>query len=245
MALLQISFYGPFVYDFSYPENGVVQIFAPKCAGHQAGIFSAKTEHPLRGRPQYGNQLIYSLAGSVFDPYDYEPPELCGCRELILNIPPTNPPQDYKAASFCLEVPMPAYVYPLNPSPDLEVVTTGTPCGKLRRYATGLRFYYEAKLSQIITLSICGNVIWESDFDEVCDSGVSNSDVIVRYANTAPEDPDHGDAAECFSRIAGLCGQSDWWLSYEDPQNPGVPSGFVRNGSDCGAPIMTVGADTS
>lgn len=236
MGILQLSFYGPFVYDFTYDRASTL-IFAPKCSGHQAGLFTAKTEYPLRGRPHYGNELRYVLSGPAFD-NQYDQAEFCDSGNLILKVPSEG--QDYEEANFCLQVPVPEFVYPLNPSPDVEVVEGGTPKGNLSRYATGLRFYYEADLTKLVTLSLCDCVVWESDFDQICNSDIYNGDVIVRYANTEPEDADHTDSTDCFSLIAALCGYPDWWLSYEDPQNPAVSNRFVRSGSDCGAPNMVV-----
>ena len=71
MGTLEVSFYGPFFYNL---KANPVEVYAPKCPGHKAGIFSAKSEWPLHGRHQDGVDLKYSLGGSVFTPPAPVPP---------------------------------------------------------------------------------------------------------------------------------------------------------------------------
>jgi hypothetical protein len=242
-GILQLSFCGPFFYDLRlgdpYNPPGKVSIYAPKCPGHKAGIFTAKNEYPIRGRFKNGNQRVFTLSGGVFAHHDVStPPVPCDSTKLILHSTPNTPiaPQN---ASFRLEVPVPQYIYPLNPSPELEVVKPPdyAPTGDRHRYATGLRFYYEAHLDREITLLDGPNVVWYSDFDQVCCDEIRNSDVVVRSADPTITDPDHDDAISCFDLIAGIAGVG-WWLTFENPQSPAATSGFAKGGADCLAPAV-------
>lgn len=242
---LQISFLGPFFYDFRVHFNPTdkVSVYAPNCPGHKAGIFTAKNEYPLGTRPKFGHKLEYVVDGDVFEDEEAQYPRrinYCDPGKLILNVTGKATP-NCTNAGFRLLVPVPQYVYPLNPSPEVEVVESETPQGARQRYATGLRFYYHADLEEKITMSVQENVVWYSDFDCVCESGLRNSDVDVRMSDpSSGGDPDHDDAIDCFNSIAQLAGVQ-WWLNFNNPQNPPVPSGFVRGGSDCLAPVVTIG----
>src|SRR5215471_15267053 len=58
MGTLQLSFHGPFLYRFTDKE---VEIYAPKCPRHAAGIFTAKKEFPLSGRHRMGHGRRYHI----------------------------------------------------------------------------------------------------------------------------------------------------------------------------------------
>ena len=235
---LEISFYGPFFFDMrrEVRDKCYVAVYAPKCPGHKAGIFSAKAEAPLRGRRRSGDALIYNLSGDVFLKPDLTDPPTFDTHLGYLNISGKGNPS-CKAAHFCLHLPVPKYVYPINGSPPVEVVQQAVPTGAyLNQYATGLRFYYDADLDGTLLASCSGKSIgFNSPFDNILNLPVA--DVYVRYSGTTPEDPDHEDAIQCFDLIANLCGL-DWWLCYEDWNKTGLPHEFVRGGDDCRAPIM-------
>jgi hypothetical protein len=235
MGTLEVSFYGPFFYNL---KANPVEVYAPKCPGHKAGIFSAKSEWPLHGRHQDGVDLKYSLGGSVFTPPAPVPPiNIYDPQGIILDASASAKPK-YDTANFCLLVPVPQVIYGINPAP-MEVVTGAVPTGKPKSQATGLRFCYNADLTQVVTLSVLGTTIWKSDFVAPA-LGFSQADVYVRYADNTPEDQDHEDAEECFDLIAGL-GGVPWWLCYEDFQHPGlISTPFARAGNDCRAAAMIV-----
>lgn len=237
-ATLQISFFGPFFYNL---QANPIEIFAPQCVGHKAGIFSATNEAPLHGRLQRGDQRIYSLAGPIFLGTPPSPPPLFN-GNIILDASTIGAPSPaLTEAGFCLKVPVPRIVYGINPAP-VEVVRAGNlPTGTLKNQATGLRFYYDADLTKDLTLSYdpASSVIQTFKFDAAALS-VDLDDVYIRYAGTTPEDQDHEDAEECFSKIAELAGV-DCFLCHEDSQHPGgLSTNFARAGNDCRAAIMII-----
>lgn len=243
MSTLQLSFHGPFLYRFT---RGQVEIYAPKCPGHTAGLFTAKNEVPLTGRHRYGNSRCYRIAGPVFTPPLPLPSTHFHEPDTILDASKDAKPALH-TAYFCLTVPLPQIVVPLLPN-DVEVVDNSTnppgkPTGILAPRATGLRFYYEADLSKTLALTLDESTApaWIADFDAPS-LGQDFADAEIRYASAAPEVQEHGDAVECFDRIAGLTGV-DWWLCYDDPSNPHGTQPFVKSGGDCKAPILTIGKE--
>ena len=238
MATLEISFYGPFFFNL---KSNPVEIYAPKCPGHKAGIFSAKSEWPLHGRYEGGNKLQYFLSGSVFTPPNPPvPPQIYDPNNLILDVSASAKPS-YDSAHFCLLVPVPQIVYGINPSKVEIVPTNSPPTGKLSDKATALRFYYDADLSKLATLSFYSNpskVFWQSDFDSA-GLGLGQADLYLRYVANTPEDQDHEDSEHCFEMIAALGGVNSW-LCHEDSQHPGFTTSFARAGNDCRAPAMII-----
>ncbi len=238
---LEISFFGPFFYDLRAEtcKNKHVNIYAPKCPGHKAGIFSADNEAPLRGRVRSGYGLTYMLKGEVFKNQD-EIREPKFTNDLAIVKLGQDGTPSYKTAGFSIQLPVPRYVYAMNPSPKLEVVKQALPTGTNQiPYATGLKFYYEANLSKSIYAGVKGydtNTVFKSQFPPTY-PGRKSASVFVRYAGTTPEDPDHDDAVQCFGLIAELCGV-EWWLSYENWSDSSFSSSFIRGGDDCRAPVM-------
>jgi hypothetical protein len=241
MSTLQLSFHGPFLYRFTRAQ---VEIYVPKCPGHSAGLFTVKNEIPLTGRHRQGNSRCYRITGPVFTP----PSPLPACRffdpeSTILDAPKAAKPA-FHISHFCLVVPIPQTVVPMNPN-DVEVIDNATdppgkPTGVLRRQATGLRFYYDADLSKNLMVTLDGATApaWIADFDAPA-LGHDFADAEIRYASVAAEDQEHQDALECFDHIASLSGV-DWWLSFEDPSKPHGTQPFVKSGNDCRAPILTI-----
>jgi hypothetical protein len=239
---LEISFYGPFFYDLRAEtcKNKHVLIYAPKCPGHKAGIFSATNEAPLRSRVKSGYGLTYAVSGKVFKKPDEDQPPQYKTKNLKVVDPGSTWTPYYKTVGFVLQLPVPQYIYAMNPSPALEIVKQPTPTGlNLAQYATGMRFYYEADLSKQIYAYVKGyekGSVFKSKFEETYPNRRS-ANVFVRYAGTTPEDPDHDDAVQCFGLITELCGL-DWWLCYENWADSGFSSSFVRTGDDCRAPVI-------
>jgi hypothetical protein len=237
MSTLQMTFHGPFLYRF--PQSHV-ELYAPKCPGHTAAVFTAKNEVPLTGRHRQGNSRCYRLTGPVFAPPNPLPKfRIYDPHNTILDATNAAKPA-FHLAHFCLIAPLPQTVVPLIPN-DVEVVEPPTtPTGVLKSQATGLRFFYEADLSKNLMLTLDGSTApaWISDFDAPT-LAQDFADAEVRYASETPELEEHQDALDCFDRIAALAGL-DWWLSFEDPSKPYGTQPYVKKGSDCRAAILTI-----
>jgi hypothetical protein len=241
MGTLQLSFHGPFLYRFTASH---VEIYAAKCPGHTAGIFTSKNELPLTGRHRHGNDRCYRLTGPVFAPptplpkVHFHDPD-----NTILDASKGAKPA-FHTAYFCLVAPLPQTVVPMLPN-EVEIVDNAAnpstkPTGVLKRRATGLRFFYEADLSKNMMVSVDGSSgpAWIADFDAPS-LGHAFADADIRYASVVPEQQEHQDALECFDRIAALAGL-DWWACYDDKSKPHGPQPFGKTGSDCRAAILTI-----
>ena len=239
MGTLQLSFHGPFLYRFAQAQ---VEIYAPKCPGHTAGIFTAKNELPLVGRHRHGNDRCYRLTGPVFTPPTPLPKvQFYDQQNTILDARGANPA--LHTAYFCVVVPLPQMVVPTLPN-DVEIIDNSTnppgkPLGKLGKRATGLRFFYEANLSKRLMLTVDGSSspALVVDFDAPS-LGHTFADAEIRYASVVPEQQEHQDALECFDRIAALAGL-DWWACYDQPGSDGIQP-FGKTGSDCRAAIVVI-----
>lgn len=242
MGTLQLTLHGPFLYRFTRAN---VEIYAAKCDGHTAGLFTAKNEVPLTGRHRLGNTRCYRLTGPVFAPPQPLPPvHFHDPDRTILNATKAAKPALHHA-HFVIVVPQPQTVVPLLPN-EVEVIDNATippatPTGVLARRATALRFYYEADLSKTLMLSLdhSNAPVWISDFDAPA-LGHDFADAEIRYAAVTPELEEHQDALTCFDQIARLAGV-DWWLSYDHPARPHGIQPYFRSGGDCRAPILTIG----
>ncbi len=241
MSTLQLSFHGPFLYRFTRNQ---VEIYAAKCPGHTAGIFTAKNELPLTGRHRHGNERCYRIAGPVFTPPNPLPPvRFYDPDNTILDASQAAKPALH-TCYFCVVVPLPQIVIPMIPN-EVEVIDNSTnppgkPTGVLTRRATGLRFYYEADLSKNLMLTLDGSSgpAWMADFDAPS-LGHGFADAEIRYASVVPEEQEHQDALECFDRIASLAGV-DWWLCYDDRSKAQGTQPFAKTGSDCRAAILAI-----
>jgi len=112
------------------------------------------------------------------------------------------------------------------------------PTSTFVKQATGLRFFYDANLTQLMTMSLDNSPAPPQQFDfDASKLNLGFDDVYVRYASTTPEDQDHEDAMQCFDLIAELAGVN-WWVCYENPQQAPGTSSFVRAGNDCRAAII-------
>ena len=236
MDTLQISFFGPFLYRFKATQ---VEVYAPKCPGHTAGIFCTKNEAPLPGQHRHGDTLAYRVQGPVFTPPAPLPyPKIYDPAKSILDVSSVIQPALDKA-SFCVIVPTPQTVTPMNPT-LVQVIdeSTATPTTSYLKRATGLRFFYDADLTKAMTLSVDNSSAPAQNFGfEAPNLGFNFDDAYVRYASATPEDPDHEDAMHCFDLIAELAGVN-WWVNYQDPQKAPGTQGFFRSGNDCRAPIL-------
>jgi hypothetical protein len=240
MSTLQLSVHGPFLYRFT---RGQLELYAAKCAGHTAGLFTAKNEVPLTGRHRHGNSRCYRITGPVFTPPNpAQPPRFHDPDHTILDASQAAKPALHQS-HFCMVLPLPQLVVPLIPY-EVEVIDAanagGKPSGKLERRAAGLRLYYEADLSKslMLTLDDSPAPAWIADFDAAL-LGHSFADAEIRYASVTPEIQEHHDALECFDNLASLAGV-DWWLSFDDASKPHGAQPFAKTGADCRAPILII-----
>jgi len=242
MSTLQLSVHGPFLYRFLSTQ---VELYAAKCSGHSAGLFTAKNEIPLTGRHRLGNSRCYRITGPVFKtPSSPQSPRFYDPDDTILSVQPGSVKPVFESSYFCIILPIPQTVVALRPN-DVEIVDNskvppGTPTGALKRQATGLRFYYEADLSKNLMLTLDGSSApsWISDFDAAA-LGHDFADAEIHYASAVPETQEHQDALECFDRIAALAGL-DWWACYDGPAHPHGAQPFVKAGHDCKSAILTI-----
>jgi hypothetical protein len=233
---LQISFFGPLLYRLQATQ---VQIYAPQCTDHIAGMFGANNEAPLIAQHRHGDKRCYRVGGRVFAPPNPLPlPWMYDPQNTILDATKYGKPS-LDTAGFCLTVPQPQIICPLNPTKVQLIDDSGSIPLSWTPRATGLRFYYAADLTQNLTLSVDGSTAgsWQFAFDAKA-LKLDFDDVYVRFASTSEEDPEHNDAMECFDSVAAL-GGVNWWVSYDDPTKQLGSSLFVRGGNDCRAPILT------
>ena len=241
MSTLQLSFHGPFLYRFT-PNQ--VEIYAPKCPGHTAGIFTVKNELPLMGRHRYGNERCYRITGPVFTSPNTAPKVAFYDPDHTILDAPQGVKPSLEIAYFSIVVPLPQTVIPTLPN-EVEIIDNSTnppgkPTGVLARRATGLRFYFEADLTKKLLLTVDGSSApaWNADFDAPS-LGHLFADVEIRYAAVMPEYQEHQDALECFDRISALAGL-DWWASYDDRSKPHGIQPFGKTGSDCRGAILVI-----
>jgi hypothetical protein len=241
---LAITFNGPFVFSV---QSDHIDVFAPKCEDHLAGVFWTTSEYPISGLSRNGDGQTYIISGSGINPsgpptqisYLPVPP---GTNGGLLPAPAgTNPVTSY--AYFHIQVPLPKIIYGMN-ADSVEVVEGDTgPTGVMADYATAVRMYYDwtvgsAVLMQLPFYQPAGSNLPVPSIPVTPPSGnglPDYGDIEFQYRGPAAGDSDHEDAIACFSNIALLAGV-DWWLNYYASPNSGL---LVRPGSDCKAlPII-------
>lgn len=240
MVNLAISFRGPFVFVVG---DMAVDVYAPRCQGHTAGVFTARNEYPLYGLYKSGCRYTYKLSGDGISPnagdIAYLPPSTSS-DGAFLDAPADcdiNPQLVY----FHIVLPRPAIMYGLNTT---TVAVVGAPSASVLDWATGARFYYQCDFSQPITLTPpFGPAV---DITPPCGAGKANSllpdfgDIDFEYRGPNVVDNDHDDAMTCFTSITQLAGL-DWWLQYEQSYS----GAHVRTGGDCQAVPLLMGRDAS
>jgi len=232
MGILEISFYGPFVYLL---HKDPIEIYAPICPQHKAGIFTSVDEFAMPGRAHMGSSYMYMLASKAIHP---------GCATI------DNPGDVFDASSagakltsnpdapyFCLTVPKPRNIFGMNLAP-VEIVPPGqAPKFELKKRATALRFYYECDFGSPVTVTPPwidnDQNNWILGFHRP--HNAAHADIMVRYAASSTDDMDHEDAKDCFCRAASLLDLKHW-LSY-DQKSGGAK---IRAGNDCYAPIVVM-----
>lgn len=233
-GLLSITFRGPFVFSFPALSTGNVDVYAPKCDGHFAGIFWTDNACPVTGLDSQGGNHTYAIAGNGIAP---SAGALSLLGAAVVSVASGVPAA--AKASFHLAVPRPKIVYGILPEQS-EIVgkNFSSPTGVLSSYATGVRFYYdwdgtEVSLSRpAYTHPKTGRTSAPPNQDITPPYGdplPQFGDIEVQYGGPKSSDSDHLDAIACFKQIADLAGVP-WWLSYYDAGGSGAS---VRTAVDC------------
>jgi hypothetical protein len=236
MLNLAITFRGPFV--FAVCDDGV-DVYAPRCEGHTAGVFTARKEFPLYGLYKSGYRYTYKVSapGISANPKDivYLPPSTSS-DGAFLDAPldcDINP----QLVHFHIALPKPVIMYGLNTT---TAAVVGAPSTQILDWATGARLYYECDLSKPITLTPPFGSAVDITPPSGADSGTALlpnfGDIDFEYRGPNVSDDDHNDAMTCFANIAQLVGL-DWWLQYDQDYT----GAHVRTGGDCQAVPLLMG----
>lgn len=242
---LSITFSGPLLFDFHQGSDTTVDIFAPYCPYHAAGIFfsySSQSETDLWKcvQPDTGQLPPSARAYSIYGD------GISANANAPTIISPTFPPGLFKSeispflstkkfgqyslrsdkALFRITAPRPEMVCPLY-FDSVEVVpdyNPGSITGNMSPYPTGLRFFYRWDAGTAVQLKLPRNL--ESLITPPVFDGVPTlADIEFRYQglDLADENDTHSDARSCFASLATLAGMT-CWLNYGDgkscPTNP-------------------------
>jgi hypothetical protein len=245
---LTITFRGPFVFSV---ESDHIDVYAPKCEDHAAGLFWAAGEYPLSGLSQFGGAHTYTVRGAGINPGGNPAtithlPVKPGMDGGILPGPAGAKPQT-QHAFFHLSVPRPKLIYGMHPASAEVVKTSSGPTGVNSNYATGVRFYYDWTVGSDILMDVpfyqpSGSTnpppvpihVTPPSGNGLPDFG----DIELQYDGPDSGDATHNDAISCFEQIALVAGVP-WWLHYYDPNNTGM---LVHSGVDCKAMSIILGA---
>jgi hypothetical protein len=164
---LSITFQGPFLFDFkdSPKEDPTVDVYAPYCPFHEAGIFfgdNALSETDLYNVAVAAAGTISSQA--LFRSYFISGPGVDSCLDVPNQIYPVRPPHravsiyndpflkpldsenpqiDTDKVMFHFNIPRPSHIYPIYCDVvDLVRGFDTDPGAEMQIYATGLRLLY-------------------------------------------------------------------------------------------------------
>jgi hypothetical protein len=238
-GLLSITFRGPFVFVFSKDAARNVDVYAPACDGHAAGIFYSSASLPISRMAQQGHNHIYRISGTGLSSFGGAITKL-GAN---LGTLPAAPSAGLPLSAFHVVVPRPKIVYGLIPD-DVEIVT-GSPTGTFQSYATSLRFYYDWTTGSAVTLQSPAyphpqppNPPPPLNIAPPAGAPLPDyGDISIEYGSPESGDVDHNDAISCFAKIAQVAGVS-WWLNYYNSSGGGPA---FRAGSDCTAVPLVFG----
>jgi hypothetical protein len=236
---LALTFHGPFVFEV-LPSS--VNVYAPICEGHRAGIFTPNDEYPLCGRHRRGGGYIYVLEAPVRNNiekiiYSPKPKDSrdSSSTPRILNGPP-NTNVDPTQASFCINVPRPREIYGINAA-QTSVMKDNADAGA---WVTGLRFYYDCDFSTVIQL-----VTPEKGKLSLPLAGLPSlpdyGDIDIQYVGPDADDAEHEDAMACFDQTMKLL-NLPWWLYYGQPGEYTIKA---RTGADCKSLAVVLDPDLS
>jgi hypothetical protein len=233
MGQLALTFRGPFVYVI---EASSVDVYAPKCANHHAGIFTVNVEYPICGCSRNGGTYTYTLAMTGVDnnvgAISYP------AKSTWFVDAPVGTTPDLSKVSFCINVPRPQTILPIGPA-KTEIVKDNIPKGQLDQFATGMRFYYN---SSDLTKAVIELMTPKPDnqplpltLDDL-PSLPSYADIDINYADPGADDAEHSDAISCFENTMNVLGLG-WWLFY----GQGDKGMLARTGADCKSLAVFVG----
>jgi hypothetical protein len=243
---LSITFSGPLFFVFNKGSDTTVDVYAPHCPYHEAGIYYtdgsfSETNLWSCSRTSVSSAVSlhrhYSIHGTGIEAYSktpvvlhrsYPPPSATvGAAPVILTTKALkNPEPRLHKKLFKLTVPRPEYVYPLY-SDLVEVVPDYDPNSAKNHFthhATGLRFLYRWDAQSKIELKIPNHRVCNIT-PPVFGGLPTISDVEIRYQgiDLTDQNDQHSDARSCFASLATLAG-SICWLNYGDgrssPTNP-------------------------
>jgi len=245
---LTITFRGPFVFSV---ESDHIDVYAPKCEDHAAGLFWTAGEYPITGLSHSGGQHTHTIRGAGINPGGTPGtithlPVKPGADGGILPGPAGGKPQT-QHAYFRLSVPRPKIIYGTQPDSAEVVKTTSGPTGVTSTYATGVRFYYDWTVGSDVLLDVpfyqpSGSTLpppTPINITPPSGKGLPDfGDIEIQYNGPDSGDGSHNDAISCFEQIALVAGVP-WWIHYYDPNNTGA---LVHTATDCKAPSIILGA---
>jgi hypothetical protein len=240
MGKLEISLYGPFVLMLGCDP---IEIYAPRCIGHYASIFTTEDEAPLEGDWHNGMNKIYSL-------------KTHGIRPNASTITPVNqgshlcPPKGYKLcgdprrAWFCLQLPKPTHAVGIKRDPVTVNGTSAPNVPNPHEWATAARlvFDYDMNSPDIEVVEGPTSILKTTlrDYSASAPSASTRFDITIRHVGPFVVDPAHDDARGCFEATTKLFQSGtvdlDWELDFS--KLPSKFSLFGRTGSDCGSPLL-------
>jgi hypothetical protein len=238
-GLLSITFRGPFVFVFPKDATKNVDVYAPACDGHTAGIFYSTASLPITPMAQQGHNHVHQISGKSLSSHGGAISKIGASLGKL----PTAPGAGLALSAFRVSVPRPKIVHGLIPV-DVEIVT-GSPTGTLQAYATALRFYYDWTVGTPVTLQGPGyphpkpkNPPPPLNITPPAGAPLPDyGDISIEHRGPESGDPDHTDAISCFAKIAQVAGVN-WWLSFYNSSSGGPA---VKTGADCGAVPLVSG----
>jgi hypothetical protein len=232
-ATLEMTFYGPFV---TLLNCDPIKVYAPRCIGHYARIFTTETEGALPGDRLSGGNVVYRVTRSGIKPCK-------SCKQANpaahLNVP-TNYgiTKDVSRSLFCFELPKPRRIAAIGKD---SVIVTGTNAPSGNAWATATRFIFDFDGNQ--RRFEVGDGTTRVLATTLEDYSVTNHfEVTVQFIGPFIFDPDHNDAKDCFQASARLFQHSsskadlDWGLDYSGVGRNGRADG--RPGGDCESPHL-------
>jgi hypothetical protein len=251
---LEISFYGPFVYELS---SNSLQITAPRCPGHLASIYSDTDEKALLGcgpdkKTPYHYALQHIKQISIAEPAENaELDTTCINPENIILVETWRKRASPKPKNhhFQLDLPRPDSI--LGLIPDLvtyvEYDLNSAPRSSAAKRATAMRFYY-TRFDQSDTfelVELAGDkpgLITKVEMN--CASPRTHIPITFRYASNSIFDLNHDDAEECFMRMRAIFPSLGSWTADFDFGENRLKTALEKLGSDCKASaIMFVPLD--
>jgi hypothetical protein len=236
---LEVSFYGPFVYE----HNGnILVVTAPRCPGHLASVYSDSDEKALDGcGPGQTIPFLYQLK-------HVRPglPTPCissfkNAAEAIIVESSRCPVRPRETdCYFRVELPCPENIVGLISDfiSYVEHDLPGSPATIAKKKATAMRFYYSIGPKDIFELV-------EHRNPNAPITGVSidyhlpqsHVPLTFRYTANGIFEKDHQDAEECFMRMRALFPRlGSWSVTFDVYDGPHL----LKGGGDCKAAAIII-----